>query len=63
MHELGKLRAVPMRPEARPGLTARALSSIRSTIMRPIAADVPDLLALDQRRDRQMRDFRVGRDG
>jgi len=48
MHELGKLRAVPMRPEARPGLTARALSSIRSTIMRPIAADVPDLQALDQ---------------
>jgi len=31
--------------------------------MRPIAADVPDLLALDQRRDRQMRDFRAGRDG
>ena len=63
MHELGKLRTVPMRSEARPGLTARALPPIRSTIMRPITADVPDLRALDQRRDRQMPDFRVGRDG
>ena len=63
MPELGKLRAVPMRSEARSALTARALSPIRSTIMRPIAADVPELLALDQRRDRQMRDFRTGRDG
>ena len=52
MHEPGKLRAVPMRPEARSALTARALSPMRSAIMRPIAADVPDLLALDQRRDR-----------
>jgi hypothetical protein len=62
MHEPGKLRAVPTRPEARPGLTARALPPIRSTIMRPIAADVPELRPLDQRRDRQLPDVRSDRD-